>query len=82
MQIASFLNGGGCLFFSVPGSILILIILYVNIIAMTANAFDEDIRNDRKAGMDGHLSIPIEVDKLVQEIRSVLEIICWIFLSN
>lgn len=72
MQIISFLNGGGCLFFSVPGSILILIILYVNIFAMTANAFDEDIRYARKDGMDGHLSKPIEVDKLVQEIGAVL----------
>lgn len=40
----------------------------VPIIAMTANAFDEDVRNSIEAGMDGHLAKPIEVDKMFMTI--------------
>ena len=36
----------------------------VKIIAVTANAFDTDIQNCREAGMDAHLSKPIELQKL------------------
>lgn len=43
----------------------------IPILAMTANAFDEDIQHAREAGMDGHLSKPIEIETLVREIRKV-----------
>ncbi len=36
----------------------------IPIIAMTANAFEEDMRMSREAGMNEHLSKPIEPDKL------------------
>ncbi len=36
----------------------------IPIIAMTANAFEEDIRNTREAGMNAHLSKPIDIDML------------------
>lgn len=36
----------------------------IPIIAMTANAYEEDIRNTREAGMDAHLSKPIDVEVL------------------
>lgn len=45
----------------------------VPVIAMTANAFDEDRRKSLEAGMDGHLSKPIEPDKLGAMLRSVLK---------
>ncbi len=32
----------------------------IPIIAMTANAYDDDVRNTREAGMNGHLSKPID----------------------
>ena len=38
----------------------------VPIIAMTANAFDEDMRKSLENGMDGHLSKPVDVDRLLK----------------
>ena len=38
----------------------------IPIVAMTANAFEEDKRNALAAGMDGHLAKPIDDQKLVQ----------------
>jgi len=42
------------------------------ILAMTANAFDEDRRNALESGMNGFLSKPIVIDDLVQELRKIL----------
>ena len=43
----------------------------IPILAMTANAFEEDKQNALKAGMDGHLAKPIDVDKLMEAIAMV-----------
>ena len=40
----------------------------IPIIAMTANAFDEDARRCLEAGMNAHLSKPLEIQKLVAAI--------------
>ena len=42
------------------------------IIAMTANAFEEDKREAIAAGMNGHLAKPIELDKLVRILKEVI----------
>ena len=44
----------------------------IPIIAMTANAFEEDRKNALAAGMNGHLSKPIELEKLLEAIAAVL----------
>ena len=38
----------------------------IPIIAMTANAFDDDIEKSKAAGMNAHLAKPIEPDRLFQ----------------
>nr|MCR4610438.1 response regulator [Lachnospiraceae bacterium] len=44
----------------------------VPIIAMTANAFESDIKDAKDAGMNGHVAKPIDQEKLVEEIKKVL----------
>ena len=43
------------------------------IIAMTANAFDEDRRAALEAGMNGHIAKPIDVQKLLELLRNILQ---------
>ena len=44
----------------------------VPIIAMSANAFDEDVQKSRDAGMNAHLSKPIEPDLLYETLEKAL----------
>ena len=44
----------------------------VIIIAMTANAFEDDIRRTRAAGMDGHLSKPIRMIEILKAMDQLL----------
>lgn len=44
----------------------------IPIIAMTADAFAEDIIACKEAGMDGHVSKPLDMKKLIKELRSAL----------
>ena len=41
----------------------------VPIIAMTANAFDDDVQRSLQAGMNAHLSKPVEPDRLFETLR-------------
>ena len=47
--------------------------LTIPIIAMTANAFAEDIRDALEAGMNAHVSKPIDMAVLERTVRAVLE---------
>ena len=38
----------------------------IPIVAMTANAFSDDIRRSREAGMDEHLSKPLDMEKVIR----------------
>ena len=44
----------------------------IPIIAMTANAFDDDVRAALRAGMDAHFAKPIEVNELEQILNRYL----------
>ena len=45
----------------------------IPIIAMSANAFDEDKKQALKAGMDGYISKPIDMEKLQSQIIEILK---------
>ena len=45
----------------------------IPIIAMTANAFDEDKRDALAAGMNGHIAKPIQVDKLLSLLAEIIK---------
>ena len=44
----------------------------IPIIALTANAFDEDVQRSMQAGLDAHLSKPVEPDVLFQTLESLI----------
>ena len=44
----------------------------VPIIAMTANAFDEDVQRSLQAGMNAHLSKPIEPERLFETLEELI----------
>ena len=44
----------------------------VPIVAMSANAFDDDLKKSVECGMNGHLSKPVEVDKLYRTLDEVI----------
>ena len=44
----------------------------IPIIAMSANAFDDDLKKSVECGMNGHLSKPVDVDKLYKTLDQVI----------
>jgi len=42
----------------------------IPVIAMTANAFDEDVQRSLQAGMNAHLSKPVDIDRLRETLQS------------
>ena len=45
----------------------------IPIIALTANAFDEDVQRSMQAGLDAHLSKPVEPDLLFETLENFLK---------
>ena len=45
----------------------------IPIVAMTANAFEDDVRKMREAGMNEHLSKPIRITEVLKTICRVLK---------
>ena len=45
----------------------------IPIIAMTANAFEEDRKDAISAGMDGHVAKPIEIPRLVEALKEFID---------
>ncbi len=44
----------------------------VPIIAMSANAFAEDVQKSLDNGMNGHIAKPIEINKMMETINEIL----------
>ena len=44
----------------------------IPIIALTANAFDEDVQRSMQAGLNAHLSKPIQPDILFETLESLI----------
>ena len=44
----------------------------IPIIALTANAFDEDVQHSMQAGLNAHLSKPVEPDVLFETLEGLL----------
>ncbi len=44
------------------------------IVAMSANAFAEDVQKSLENGMNGHIAKPIEIDKMMETIDEILEL--------
>ena len=44
----------------------------ITIIAMTANAFDEDVKASHEAGMNEHLSKPLNISEVIKAIASYM----------
>ncbi len=45
----------------------------IPVIAMTANAFDEDVQRSLQVGMNAHLSKPVDLDRLRETLQELIQ---------
>ncbi|MBQ2626593.1 MAG: response regulator, partial [Eubacterium sp.] len=45
----------------------------IPIIALTANAFDEDVQRSLQAGLNAHLSKPVQQEALYETLESLIQ---------
>ena len=45
----------------------------IPIVALTANAFDEEVQRSMQAGLNAHLSKPVEPEALFQTLESLIQ---------
>lgn len=45
----------------------------IPVIALTANAFDEDVQRSMQAGLNAHLSKPVEPEALFDTLENLIE---------
>ena len=45
----------------------------IPMIALTANAFDEDVQRSMQAGLNAHLSKPVQPEALYETLESLIE---------
>ena len=45
----------------------------IPMIALTANAFDEDVQRSMQAGLNAHLSKPVQPEALYEALESLIE---------
>ena len=55
-----------------PNSLTLSLQSPIPIIALTANAFDEDVQQSLQAGMTAHLSKPVEIDQLYKTLENLI----------
>ena len=49
-----------------------IVVAGITIIALTANAFDEDVQRSLQAGLNAHLSKPVQPDTLFETLESLV----------
>ena len=45
----------------------------IPVVAMTANAFEDDVKKSKEAGMNGHIAKPIDVNNMIEVLKEVLK---------
>ena len=45
----------------------------IPIVAMSANAFQDDVERSRRAGMNEHIAKPVDIDNLIATITKYIE---------